>query len=85
MKIEEKVIGTSVIRENLIISVSKDRDKFNSVFQLLKSNRFNKGSVIVYCQYKYETEKLALFLSNNSISAYPFHSGLPKEQKEKNQ
>ena len=38
LKIENLVLGKSVIRENLIITVSKDSDKFNAVFRLLKSD-----------------------------------------------
>jgi len=35
--------------------------------------------------YKHDTEKLALFLNNNSISACPYHSELEKQEKSKSQ
>ena len=56
--LQESVTGKSVIRENLKITVSRDKDKFNAVYQLLKSDKFKTGSVIIYCFLKYDTEKL---------------------------
>ncbi|MDR2511010.1 MAG: RecQ family ATP-dependent DNA helicase [Bacteroidales bacterium] len=71
-------------RPNLFYEVCQrtkhiDRDIVNYI----KDNPDKSG--IVYCLSRNRTEKLAKVLKVNGITALPYHAGIPKEQRAKNQ
>ena len=53
-------------------------DKFNSLIQLLN---YHKGSSIVYCNTRKQTEHLAELINQSGHSADFFHGGLLAEEK----
>ncbi|GBN17081.1 ATP-dependent DNA helicase Q4 [Araneus ventricosus] len=61
--VDESVIGHTNIPHNLLLSVSKDKDKDQALLQLLRGDRFQKcSSIIIYCIRRNETERLAAFI-----------------------
>ena len=65
-------------RVNLAYKVWNTEDKFTSVLQLVK---YHKGSSIIYCYTRKQTELLAEFLNQNQHKASYFHAGLLSSQK----
>jgi ATP-dependent DNA helicase Q4 len=57
---QNDIIGTTLVPENLVLTVSKDINKDLALIDLLKSDRFkNLKSIIVYCTRREQTERLA--------------------------
>ncbi|CAG2111602.1 unnamed protein product, partial [Medioppia subpectinata] len=57
---QNDIIGTTLVPENLVLTVSKDSNKELALIDLLKSNRFNGlKSIIIYCTRREQTERLA--------------------------
>ena len=69
---------TSFERPNIAYEVWKTEDKWTTVMQLLNSR---KGSSIIYCYSRKQTEDLAAFLIQNGFKAAFFHAGLTTEVK----
>ena len=69
---------TSFERPNIAYEVWKTEDKWTTVMQLLNSR---KGSSIIYCYSRKQTEDLAAFLIQNGFKAAFFHAGLTNEVK----
>jgi len=71
-----------VNRENLLLSVSRDRERFQSLLQLMHSPRFRGyRSLVVYCSFKKTTEQVAQFLKQNGIEARAYHSEVEEGMK----
>lgn len=51
-------------------------EKFQVILEILRARYSNKGSVVIYCATKKNTEKLAEFLQTNGYDADAFHAGL---------
>nr|WP_321466165.1 RecQ family ATP-dependent DNA helicase [uncultured Desulfobulbus sp.] len=51
-------------------------EKYPSVLELLKARYADKGSVVIYCATRRNTEHLAEFLQENGWNAEAFHAGL---------
>ncbi|KRX04249.1 P-loop containing nucleoside triphosphate hydrolase [Pseudocohnilembus persalinus] len=84
LNIKHIIKGKTVNRPNLIISASKESDleKFQALLELLNSKKFkNLNSIIIYCMYISQTEKLAQFLITNGYSCKTFHSMVEDKQK----
>ena len=76
-----EIFQHSFKRENISYQLWETEDKFQTTLQLL--NHF-KGSSIIYCNSRKQTEYLADFLQKNNHKATFFHGGmLPSEKKEK--
>ncbi|GFY72971.1 ATP-dependent DNA helicase Q4 [Trichonephila inaurata madagascariensis] len=61
--VDESVIGCTNIPQNLLLSVSRDKDKDRALIQLLNGDRFRKcSSIIIYCIRRNETERLAALI-----------------------
>ncbi|PRD28149.1 UNVERIFIED_CONTAM: Recql4 [Trichonephila clavipes] len=61
--VDESVIGCTNIPQNLLLSVSRDKDKDRALIQLLNGDRFHKcSSIIIYCIRRNETERLAALI-----------------------
>ncbi|CAG2173678.1 unnamed protein product [Oppiella nova] len=57
---QEDIIGTTLVPDNLVLTVSRDSNKELALIDLLKSNRFNGlKSIIIYCTRREQTERLA--------------------------
>jgi ATP-dependent DNA helicase RecQ len=67
-------------RSNIAYKIWKTEDKFNTVVQLLN---YHKGSSIVYCNTRKQTEYLAQFINQSGHRADFFHGGLLAEEKKK--
>ena len=54
----------SMTRSNLRLTISLDKDKISALIPLLKSENYrNMKSIIVYCTYKWVTEKVSSYLN----------------------
>lgn len=68
-------------RPNLVYNVWNTEDKFNTVLQLLNHH---KGSSIIYCYSRKQTQLLANFINRHQHRASYFHGGLlPSEKKQR--
>jgi ATP-dependent DNA helicase RecQ len=65
-------------RPNIAYKIWNTEDKFNTVVQLLK---YHRGSSIVYCNTRKQTEHLAQYINQNGYKADFFHGGLLAEKK----
>lgn len=74
-----ELIKTSFDRPNLVINVKQYTS--NTIDQIINIIKNTKGSSIVYCVTKADTEKLAEILNNNDIKAKPYHGGLTKNER----
>ena len=78
----EGIIRSDILRPNLRLTVSRDKNRQLSTLDLLqKDPRFKKGSVIVYCSLRAQCEDLAKYLRGHSVSADYYHAGrTPKDR-----
>lgn len=73
-----RCVKDSFERSNIAYKIWNTEDKFNTVVQLLN---YHKGSSIIYCNTRKQTEYLAQFLKQSGYSADFFHGGLLAEDK----
>lgn len=60
------VIKDTPLPDNLILSVSRDKNRDTALISLLKGNRFkNCSSIIIYCIRREECERIASFIRTN--------------------
>ncbi|KAL4427597.1 hypothetical protein ABPG74_012988 [Tetrahymena malaccensis] len=82
LKITNVFRSSSVKRDNLRISISRDSDKNNALLNLIKSLPIkDTDSIVIYCKYKYQCETLAQFLTYNGIPSGAYHSGCEDKRK----
>ena len=77
---EPKVFRQSFKRPNLAYKIWKTEDKYNTAAQIL---RHQKGSSIIYCNTRRQTEQLAYFFNQSGLSSDFFHGGLSADDKKK--
>jgi|TARA_B110000285_G_scaffold47856_1_gene54079 ATP-dependent DNA helicase RecQ len=65
-------------RPNLSYNLWETKDKYNAVVQILT---YHKGSSIIYCKTRKQTEQLSNFLVSAGLSAGFFHGGILAEDK----
>ncbi|KAI9204185.1 uncharacterized protein BJ171DRAFT_506367 [Polychytrium aggregatum] len=81
----EGVITGSVIRDNLIIGVTKIDDGDNSardkqLLHLLKTPVFQTLSpIIIYTMYQVDADRVAMYLRVNGMAAEAYHAGKPAD------
>ena len=75
-----KVFRQSFKRPNLAYKIWKTEDKYNTAVQIL---RHQKGSSIIYCNTRRQTEQLAYFFNQSGLSSDFFHGGLSADDKKK--
>ena len=64
-----------IIRENISITVTKDREKIKALIELLKSPLYKDlKSMIVYCNYKRDADNIAMHLNQSGITAAAYHA-----------
>ena len=73
-----KCFVDSFERSNIAYKIWNTEDKFNSLIQLLN---YHKGSSIVYCNTRKQTEHLAELINQSGHSSDFFHGGLLAEEK----
>jgi len=57
------IITDKPLPDNLMLSVSRDKDRDKALINLLNGNRFkNCSSIIVYCIRREECERIASFI-----------------------
>lgn len=77
---EPKVFRQSFKRPNLAYKIWKTEDKYNTAAQIV---RHQKGSSIIYCNTRRQTEQLAYFFNQSGLSSDFFHGGLSADEKKK--
>lgn len=81
---EPVVFVSSFNRPNIRYSVQPKRsDVFMRLLNLIEKHRDEAG--IIYCLSRKSTESLAADLALHGISALPYHAGMEREQRAKNQ
>ena len=77
---EPKVFRQSFKRPNLAYKIWKTEDKYDTAAQIV---RHQKGSSIIYCNTRRQTEQLAYFFNQSGLSSDFFHGGLSADDKKK--
>lgn len=74
-KINQVVKSNIINRSNLMLTTSRDQDKFPSLLSLLRTSKFRKlKSIIIYCTLIRTTENVANYLTQSGVAAIPYHS-----------
>ena len=74
-KINQVVKSNIINRSNLMLTTSRDQDKFPSLLSLLRTTKFKKlKSIIIYCTLIRTTENVANYLTQSGVTAIPYHS-----------
>lgn len=69
------ISNNAINRSNLILTTSRDQDKFPALLEILRTPRYAAlKSIIIYCTLIRTTENIANYLSQSSIKAIPYHS-----------
>jgi len=79
---QKNVFRKSFKRDNLVYIVKKTHDKYGRMLKLINAV---PGTGIVYARSRKLTEKIALFLQKNKISADFYHAGLSAKEKDQKQ
>ena len=80
---DHKVFVSSFNRPNIIYYVQPKQNSFQQLTQFL--HRHQNESGIIYCLTRNSTELLADNLCAEGFSALPYHAGLEKDERDKNQ
>ena len=81
-QIQHSIVNQSTMRNNLVITISKDRDTLYALTTLLGSKQYQRlQSIIIYARSRYMVETVANYLSSVSVQARAFHAGLTEAQK----
>jgi ATP-dependent DNA helicase RecQ len=79
---QPRVYKQSFDRANIFYEIRYTENKNRDVLQLLQEN---KGSNIIYCRSRKQTESLTRFLEQNNIHALCYHAGMAKDKREQAQ
>lgn len=74
---------SSFNRPNIFYAVEPKRNSYQRLLEFLEERREESG--IVYCLSRNSAESLAADLRDEGFSALPYHAGLSKEERDKNQ
>ena len=74
---------SSFNRPNIYYSVEPKRNSYARLLDFLEERRDESG--IIYCLSRASTESLAMDLRDEGFSVLPYHAGLSKEERDKNQ
>jgi ATP-dependent DNA helicase RecQ len=77
-----EVFRQSFKRDNIFYSVRYSENKTGDVVKVLEKE---KGSAIVYCRSRRQTETLTKHLKDFGIDAYAYHAGMAKAKREEMQ
>jgi ATP-dependent DNA helicase RecQ len=70
-------------RPNLSLAMSVKNNAKNQLLNFLSAHKHQSG--IIYCQSRKKVDATAEFLKTKGLKAYPYHAGLSKEERAKNQ
>jgi ATP-dependent DNA helicase RecQ len=73
-----KIFIKGFFRPNIYIEVIKIRNRFEKVYDLLESV---KGSKIIYCPSRKDTEELNEKLVTKNFASLPYHAGMTKDER----
>jgi ATP-dependent DNA helicase RecQ len=76
------IVKGSFERKNLQYHCRLSESIHHSLIQLLKQK---SGSTLVYCNTRKQTQEIATWLQQNSISATFYHAGLTQEERNERQ
>lgn len=89
------IVGHTRIPVNLVLSVSKEREKMPALVQLLQREPFHSlKSIIIYCTKRDQSEKLATFLrislqykteKDANYVARAYHAGISSHERKRTQ
>lgn len=94
------IIKDTPLPDNLLLSVSRDKDRDKALINLLNGNRFkNCSSIIIYCIRREECERIASFIRTTFQSQHtsngkrgqlsqicePYHAGLTAAKRKRTQ
>ncbi|AFL82996.1 ATP-dependent DNA helicase RecQ [Belliella baltica DSM 15883] len=74
---------SSFDRSNITYRVTAKRDAMGKLLEFLDFHK--KDSGVIYCLSRKNVEETASELQARGLSALPYHAGLPREEREKNQ
>lgn len=74
---------SSFDRGNITYRVTAKRDAMGKLLEFLDFHK--KDSGVIYCLSRKNVEETAAELQARGLSALPYHAGLPREEREKNQ
>ncbi|CAI2373563.1 unnamed protein product [Moneuplotes crassus] len=83
--IKKVIRSEDLSRMNLNLCITRDdeHDKMKNLVTLLKSEDYKQcTSVIIYCTYKYITEVVANYLTQNGIVSSPYHAGMDESKRQ---
>jgi ATP-dependent DNA helicase RecQ len=80
---DAKLFVSSFNRPNIFYRVEPKRNSYSQLLDFLDEHRGESG--IIYCLSRNSVESLAADLRNEGIDALPYHAGLDKETRDKNQ
>jgi len=80
---QPKVVVGSFNRPNIYYEIQPKQKSFDKLVHFLRKHPDDSG--IIYCLSRNSTEKIAADLKHNGFSALPYHAGLPRETRAKNQ
>ncbi|KAJ8758834.1 hypothetical protein K2173_002613 [Erythroxylum novogranatense] len=76
------LIQKSILRDNLLLSVSLSGNRMKALLKLIKSSPFTElHSIIIYCKFQSETDIISRYLCDNNISAKSYHSAIPSRER----
>ncbi|OMJ68768.1 hypothetical protein SteCoe_33688 [Stentor coeruleus] len=75
LKITKKISLGRALRENLTVTVSREDDILTAAGKLVKTERFKKGSLIIYCSMQYMADSVAQWLKSKGELCMSYHSG----------
>jgi RecQ family ATP-dependent DNA helicase len=75
-------IQTSFDRPNIFINIKQiNQTTLGKICELIKASKAKKGSSIIYCVTKKDTDRLNRELKNKGIKSVAYHASLTKEQR----
>ncbi|WP_143962524.1 DNA helicase RecQ [Litoribacter populi] len=74
---------SSFDRSNITYRVEQKRNSFEKLLEFLEEQQGNSG--VIYCLSRRNVEETAEKLQSVGVSAMPYHAGLPREVRERNQ
>jgi ATP-dependent DNA helicase RecQ len=80
---EPQVFVASFNRENIRYLVAPKKNSYQRVLAFLENHRDSSG--IIYCLSRVATESLATFLREQGYHALPYHAGMDKSVRARNQ
>jgi ATP-dependent DNA helicase RecQ len=78
-----QIFQASFYRDNLQIRILKKKNTYAKLLHILQ--KYKNNSVIIYCFSRKQTEELSLKLNTDGFKSLPYHAGLDKKVREKNQ